>query len=205
MNIRSYTFEEYVERVRAFHGFAAPGVLIGGFMVDVACAHLPEKGLFDAICETPKCLPDAIQLLTPCTVGNGWLTVINLARYAITLYDKKTGEGIRVFLDPAKVESWTEIKNWFFKLKSKEEQNDQLLLGQIKEAGGDICTARHVTVASRILQKPHRKGFAICPRCKESYSVADGALCLGCQGPALYVAGKLSGDPRPSNELQGRV
>ena len=42
MNICSYTFEEYVERVRSFHGFAAPGVVIGGFMVDLAYQHLPE-------------------------------------------------------------------------------------------------------------------------------------------------------------------
>ena len=117
MNIRSYTFEEYVERVRSFHGFAAPGVVIGGFMVDLAYQHLPREGLFNAVCETPKCLPDAIQLLTPCTVGNGWLTVINIGRYAMTLYDKSKGEGIRVSFDPAKIETWPEIKSWFFKLK----------------------------------------------------------------------------------------
>ena len=44
VKIRSYSFEEFVERVRAFHGFAAPGVLIGGFMVDLAYRHLPQKG-----------------------------------------------------------------------------------------------------------------------------------------------------------------
>jgi formylmethanofuran dehydrogenase subunit E len=187
MNIRSHTWEEYVEKVRAFHGFAAPGVLIGGFMVDAAYRHLPEKGLFDAICETPKCLPDAIQLLTPCTAGNGWLTVINLSRYAVALYDKQTGEGVRVFLDPPRVEMWSEIKGWFFRLKPKKEQNDQLLLEQIREAGAGICGIQHVKVAGRILQKQHGVGIAVCPRCKESYSVADGALCLGCQGPALYV------------------
>src|SRR4030042_1863444 len=71
MNILSYTFEEYFERVQSFHGFAAPGVVIGGFMVDLAYQHLPEDRLFDAICETAKCLPDAIQLLTSCTVANG--------------------------------------------------------------------------------------------------------------------------------------
>ena len=42
MNIRSYTFEEYVERVRSFHGFAGPGVLIGGFKVEVAYRRLPR-------------------------------------------------------------------------------------------------------------------------------------------------------------------
>ena len=187
MNIRSYTFEEFVERVLKFHGFAAPGVLIGGFMVDLAYQHLPKEGLFDAISETPKCLPDAIQLLTPCTVGNGWLTVMNLGRYAMTLYDKQTGEGIRVFLDPKKVEAWSEIKNWFFKLKPKKEQDDQLLIRQIREAGTAICSVRRVKVAGRILEKRHRVGFAVCPRCKESYPTADGALCLVCQDATPYL------------------
>ena len=187
MNIRSYTFEEFVERVRAFHGFAAPGVLIGGFMVDLAYQHLPKEGLFDAISETPKCLPDAIQLLTPCTVGNGWLTVMNLGRYALTLYDKRTGEGVRVFLDPAKIEPWSEIKDWFFKLKPKKEQDDQLLTREINKAGTGICSVRRVKVAGRTLEKRHRVGFAVCPRCKESYPVEDGALCLGCQDAAPYL------------------
>ena len=43
MNIRNYTFEEFVERVKEFHGYAAPGVIIGGFMVDLAYRSLPGK------------------------------------------------------------------------------------------------------------------------------------------------------------------
>ena len=102
VKIMDHTFEEFVEMVRAFHGFEAPGVLIGGFMVDYASRHLSEGRLLDALCETPKCLPDAIQLLTPCTLGNGWLTTVKVGRFALTLYDKETGEGVRVFIDPAK-------------------------------------------------------------------------------------------------------
>ena len=60
------------------------GVVIGGFMVDMAYKHLPEGVLLDAFCETEKCLPDAIQLLTPCTMGNGWLKVNNIGRFALT-------------------------------------------------------------------------------------------------------------------------
>ena len=59
--ILSYTFEEFVSRVKSFHGFEAVGVIVGGFMVDLAYKHLPKKGLFDALCETPKCLPDSIH------------------------------------------------------------------------------------------------------------------------------------------------
>jgi formylmethanofuran dehydrogenase subunit E len=186
MKIRSYTFEEYVDRVRTFHGYAAPGVIIGGFMVDFAYQHLPADGFVDALCETPKCLPDAIQLLTPCTIGNGWLTVINVGRYAVTFYDKKTGEGIRVFVDATKVGSWAEIKNWYFKLKAKKEQDEELLMEQIKEAGSLICGVQHVKVANRFLKTSHRGGFAICSKCKEAYPVADGPLCLDCQGEGLY-------------------
>jgi formylmethanofuran dehydrogenase subunit E len=195
MNIRSYTFEEYVERARSFHGFAAPGVVIGGFMIELAYRNLPSEGLFEAVCETPKCLPDAIQLLTTKTVGNGRLAVINIGRYAMALYDRSRGEGIRIFLDQAKIEAWPEIKSWFFKLKPKKEQDYDLLMGQIKKAGTDICSAQQIKIAPRFLKKQRRTGFAICPGCKESYPAADGAVCLGCQGEAPYMLSEIPDHP----------
>ncbi len=180
------TFEDFVEMVRSFHGFAAPGVLIGGFMVDHARRLLPEGRIFDALCETFKCLPDAVQLLTPCTLGNGFLTTVNVGRFALTLYDKETGEGIRIFIDAVKLEEWQEIKAWFYKLKTKQEQDFERLLHEIKTAGADICSIRNVKVASHLRGKKHRGGFAICPQCMESYPIADGALCLACQGEEMY-------------------
>lgn len=188
--VRAYTYEEYMERVRAFHSFAAPGVLIGGFMVDLAYRRLPGNGLYNALCETPKCLPDAIQLLTPCTVGNGWLTVINLGRYALSFYDISTAKGVRVFVDTAMLDKWPEIKAWFFKGKAKKEQDYDLLVRQIGEAAGAICGVRPIEVPKRFTQKAHRGEFAVCKGCKESYPAADGELCLGCQGGDPYVRPK---------------
>jgi formylmethanofuran dehydrogenase subunit E len=199
MNICSYTLDEFIERIQSFHGFAAPGVVIGGFMVDLANQHLPKEGLFNAVCETAKCLPDSIQLLTSCTVGNGWLTVINIGRYAMTLYEKSSGEGIRVFLDPAKVEAWPEIKNWLFKLKPKKEQDLELLMKQIKEAGTRICGIQHVKVALRLLGKKHRGDIVMCPRCKEAYPGADGAICLGCQDEYPYIVSEIPDTRRASH------
>ena len=188
--ILSYTFEEFVTRVKSFHGFEAVGVIVGGFMVDLAYRHLPKKGLFDALCETAKCLPDSIQLLTPCTTGNGWLTVINVGRFALTLYDKETGEGIRVFVDPARIEAWPELNAWFLKLKTKKEQDVETLLEEAKRAGANICGVEAVRVADSLrLRKRHRGGFAVCPVCKEAYPLADGSSCLACQGrEELYGA-----------------
>ena len=122
MKIFSYTFEEYVERVRTFHDFAAPGVVIGGFMIELVYQHLPGEALLKAICETPKCLPDAIQILTAKTIGNGRLTIINLGRFALTFYDMSTGEGIRVSLDQSKIEALPEIKDWLFKLNRRRSK-----------------------------------------------------------------------------------
>jgi len=62
MRIGTLTFEEYCEAVRGFHGTIAPGMLIGGFMVELARNGLPDGVLFEALCETRFCLPDAISV-----------------------------------------------------------------------------------------------------------------------------------------------
>jgi formylmethanofuran dehydrogenase subunit E len=185
--IRSHTYETFTDMVTEFHGYAAPGVLIGGFLVDLAYRSLPEEGLFDVLCETPKCLPDAVQLLTPCTIGNGWLTIVNVGRFALTLYDKHTGVGVRVFVDAARLENWPEIKAWFFKLKPKGEQDEKRLQEEIGEAGDAILGVTKVKVAKHLMDKPHRGGFGLCPRCGEAYPTADGPVCLGCAGDSMFV------------------
>jgi len=41
MNIGAYTFEEFRRLAENFHGYAAPGLLVGGYMVELAKRHLP--------------------------------------------------------------------------------------------------------------------------------------------------------------------
>jgi formylmethanofuran dehydrogenase subunit E len=187
MRIGPYTFEEFLELVKSFHGTAAPGVILGGVMVDWARRHLPPEVLFDGICETRNCLPDAVQLLTPCTTGNGWLKVVNLGRFALTLYDKYRGEGVRVFLDPRKVAAWEEINNWYLKVRPKREQDSDLLLGQIKAAGPEILGLQQVKMRPQFLGKRHRGRMVICPLCREAYPAQDGGLCRACQGETPYL------------------
>lgn len=185
--IGPYTYDEYIEAVKSFHGHTAPGLLIGGHMVNLALQHLPEGEFFDAICETRKCLPDAVQLLTPCTIGNGWLKIMNLGRYALTLYEKYTGQGIRVFLDAEKVNRWPEISSWFFKLKSKKEQEFERLVQEIKDAGAAICSMQNVQVKPAALKVKHGTGFTLCPICKEAYPEDHGGICRACMGESPYL------------------
>jgi formylmethanofuran dehydrogenase subunit E len=187
MNIGPYSYEDYLRLVASFHGNVAPGVVVGGFMVELAKRYIPEGVLYDVICETPTCLPDAIQLLTPCSVGNGWLRIVNLGRYALSLYDKFQGDGVRVFVDAKKIEAWPEIKNWLCKLKPKKEQDKELLLQQIKDAGERLCGVQFIKARAQFLQKRSRGKIAICPLCAEAYPAKDGGICRGCQGEAPYV------------------
>lgn len=185
--ICGYPFETYVEMVKKFHGSTAPGVILGGIMVDLAKRHLPEGRLYDAICETQVCLPDAVQLLTPCTIGNGWLHIEDVGRFAITLYDKETGEGIRVHLDTRKLLVAPEVERWFLKKKQKKAQHLLAIIQEIRDKGEEILTVKPVHVRPERYRRPKMGPVAICPICEEAYPVKDGDTCLACnKGKAIY-------------------
>jgi formylmethanofuran dehydrogenase subunit E len=187
IQIGSYLFEEFVGEVKRFHGFPAPGVVLGGIMVDLVLKQLSPGTLFNALTETNKCLPDAVQLLTPCTIGNGWLSIRNFGRFALSLYDKDTGKGVRVVLNPQQVEEWPEIKNWYYKLKPKDQVDPVELLDSIKKGGPGLCSLQEIQVQSALLEKTKRGKRVLCPNCQEAYPSNEQGLCLACQGESPYV------------------
>ena len=184
---KGYTYNEALGFIRSFHGHVAPGLVIGLKMVDWAREQLPEDILFDAVCETTSCLPDAVQMLTPCTVGNTWLKIKNLGRYALTLYDKFNGNGMRVFLDPAKLKQWPEFFNWFYKRKPKPDQDFDRLLEEIRRAGADCLSRTPATIHPSYRVKNSKGRIGTCPLCGEAYPVTHGDICRGCQGEAPYA------------------
>jgi formylmethanofuran dehydrogenase subunit E len=183
----SYDFERFLDKIGAFHGYPAPGLVIGGKMVDLALSILPRDILFDAIVETGHCLPDAVQLLTPCTIGNGWLKVRDLGRFALALFDKHVGAGVRVCLDAARVAQWPAIDDWFFKRKPKAEQDETALLYEIRRAGDRILRTTTIRVRPEQLTGIPVGVRAICPRCGESYPARHGDICRGCGKASPYL------------------
>jgi len=186
MNICTYSYEEYLHLVKSFHGNLAPGLIIGGFIVDLAMKNLPEGEFFDAVCETPVCLPDAVQILTPCTIGNGWLSIVPFGKFAVTLYEKYSGKGVRVYLDTEKLNKWPEIRDWYLKKKKKSEQNPDVLLAQIKEAGHGLLSIQHLQVEPEKVRRKKMGPVGVCPLCGEAYPAKDGDKCRSCQGDTPY-------------------
>ncbi|OIN98604.1 MAG: trehalose-binding protein [Desulfovibrionaceae bacterium CG1_02_65_16] len=197
MNIGEYTFEEFKAKAASFHGYPAPGLLIGGYMVELARRQLPAGTLFDAVSETAKCLPDAVQILTPCTLGNGWLRVLNLGRYGLSLYDKYTGAGVRVWVDLERLAPYEEIRSWFLKLKKKADQDTERLFREIEAAGDMLCSMALVQVDDRFRKHKSMGRVGVCPICAEAYPASDGAICRGCQGEAPYGAVDKTDRPAP--------
>jgi formylmethanofuran dehydrogenase subunit E len=185
--IGSYSFTAFVNRVEEFHGCPAPGVILGGLLVDAALKKLPPGILYDALCETDKCLPDSVQLLTPCTIGNGWLRIRPWGRFALTLYDKQTGEGFRALLDSDRLEACPEIKDWYYKLKPKEETDSGRLLSAIRAGGDGLSRVQKIRIHPALLLKEHRGKRIICPQCREAYPENGNGPCPACRGGAAAV------------------
>lgn len=177
----------YEKKIAEFREKPAPGLLIGVFMVDLIMKNLPQDRLYDAVCESIKCLPDAVQLLTPCSVGNGWLKVLKIGRFAMTFFDKESGEGIRAYVDTEKVKKFSPIQEWFLKLKPKQEQDAEKLLACIRSAGQQIISLQKVKVNVAEIRRKSNSRIAICAKCNEAYPVKEeGNLCKVCNGRINY-------------------
>ncbi|WP_415716514.1 FmdE family protein [Maridesulfovibrio sp.] len=187
-SIGPYTYEEFIDAARNFHGSPAPGLVLGAYMMEEARKYLPDGTIFDAISETSWCLPDAVQMLTVCSTGNGWLRVKNLGVYALSLYDKYTGEGVRIRVDPEKLKAWPETESWFFKKRPKHEQDSVRLHAEIREAGASFCSVEFIKVKPEVMTKRSKGGITTCPICGDAYPGSFGAICRSCQGESPYVS-----------------
>jgi len=182
-----HSYEDLLSTIQRFHGWPAPGVVIGGLMVDLAQERIGPGVEADAIVETIRCLPDAIQLFTPCTYGNGWMKVIDWDKFALTLYDKKTLEGIRVWLDLEKSRRFPDIYNWYMRLAPKKDLPLDVLLKSIQEAGRHVLSSAPVRVV-QYHGKIKKGRIEICSKCGEAYPTSQGDWCLACQGKGYYKA-----------------
>jgi formylmethanofuran dehydrogenase subunit E len=161
-------------------------------MVDYALELLdatPDEKLF-AISETPKCLPDAPQVIAHSTTGNGRLKVLPIGRFAIIMNrttDKPTADAVRIFVDQDKIKQFPLIDIWFSNSPEFNKHTMGIALQeQIFIAGRKILSCEQVRVPITLKEqwKP-----VTCPICRETvpdYMVVDGK-CGAC-GPMKHYA-----------------
>ena len=191
-------FKKYVDKVYDLHVKIAPAIPLAIEMVFLAQEKLGDVKLKTvAIAETRACLPDAIQVLTDCTVGNGYLTILdNIGRFALTLFDRSDGRGIRVYVDLNKIDEKTMPETYkFFRRKRDTKVNDdmkvrrasnKLVIDEFYKNGRRAYLSwEKVTVKNTA--KPPISPVYICKKCGESFhSSLKSDICTVCSGENTY-------------------
>lgn len=177
--------EECLNKIEAFHNWKAPGLVFGAFMVDLALELIGPDVEADAIVESRHCLPDAVQLFTPCTIGNGWLKILDWDKFALSLYDRNKLNGYRVWLDLNKTKPFPNLYNWYMRQVPKQNLPMEVLLDTILVAKRSVLSWYPIRMTR--FGKRNKKGpTGICPGCGEAYPKAQGTKCTACQGDRYY-------------------
>lgn len=179
-------YNDFLIEMEAFHGHRSPGVLLGGLMLDMALKKLESTPYLNIVCETVICLPDAIQMLTPCTFGNGFLQVLDWGKFALTAYDRQTLSGARGWLDSDRLEEYPLIHKWFERtVQPREKPPFDQLAEEMLTAAPQLIACRPVRL-HRALKDPNPVPTGPCPKCRESYPLHFGTVCPSCSGKSYY-------------------
>ncbi len=185
-SICGIAIEPLVLKIEEFHGYRSPGILIGSRMIEKALNEIGDTPYLNMVSETVVCLPDAVQLLTGCTMGNGFLQILDWGKFAVTAYDRTTLNGVRIWLNPDRLESYPLIKAWYERNRNgKPKPPFEDMAVEILSADGDLLPCRMVK-----LMKPLKNDQPVptraCPDCGEYYPDRFGDRCPACRGDAYY-------------------
>lgn len=112
------------------HGHLAPGIALGLRMSEIALVRMnTKKGdkYLIGISETARCLADAMQAATGCTLGHGSAFVEDHGKLALTLGDVRTKKGVRVSLKDEANNHSSLMNKWMMRLgKLSHEEEGEL-------------------------------------------------------------------------------
>jgi formylmethanofuran dehydrogenase subunit E len=177
--------DEFLSRAELLHGHISPGVVAGGFLVQAAGELHPPGEYVNAVAESVVCLPDAVQILTPCSLGNGYLQVLDWGKFAVTLYDRQSLAGARAWLDPELVAGFPVIAGWYLRPQNGVKVDKEVVVRELLAHGPELVRSSPVELDAAL--KPTAKvPTGPCPECGETYPLRQGRACLACQGQAYY-------------------
>jgi formylmethanofuran dehydrogenase subunit E len=191
---------EDFKRCEAFHGHVCPGLSIGYRAAKSGMARLAEKWAKDeevvAVVETDACSADAVQVLTGCTFGKGNFIFKDHGKMALTLFSRKTGQGVRLIVRAGAFAPNEEHLSLIQKMTR----------GEATEAEQKRFRELHLQKAIAVLEMPEHDLFAIkdvqtelpakamiepsivCARCGEAAmrskmkKTDSGDICRNCTG-----------------------
>lgn len=176
------SLEEDLKKAQAFHGHLCSGIILG---VRIARAGLNYLGIEDpaknknfiVYVETDRCLSDAVQSITGCSLGKRRLKWVDYGKMGACFIDMNTQKGIRIVVNAKK--------------NLSEGQDALSFWGQFTDE--QLLKFEPVTVDIRKEDLPGKPTKSVmCENCHEK--VMDGravvkdekALCKACANGAYY-------------------
>jgi len=179
-------YEELLAKAKKFHGDVCPGIVLGTRVAMVGRRELgmsaTEKNR-DLIVyvEIDRCMADAIQAITGCSLGHRSLKAMNYGKFAATFVDTARGNAVRV-----------SVKERTGPRPGKGDRKDMVkTLAETPEA--DLIRIQKVRVAIPDQDMPgFPKYKAVCSQCGDQ--VLDGResmvggkpVCKACAQGAYY-------------------
>jgi formylmethanofuran dehydrogenase subunit E len=180
-------FEFYLKKAGDYHGHVCGGIALGTRMTLTAMKALgmdpgvKNKNLI-VYTEIDRCMTDAVQVITGCSLGHRSLKFIDYGKFAATFVDLKTGRALRATIKDS-FDSKGPIEEVSRRI-SQTPDKDLVILQEVKVS----------IPATDLPGSPSHK--AVCVVCGER--VMDGrevflegkAVCRGCAGGKYYTEQK---------------
>lgn len=176
-------FEVYFNKAAQFHGHACAGIALGTKMALAAMRALgldpahKNKNLMVFV-EVDRCMTDAIQTVTGCSLGHRSLKFVDYGKFAASFLDLESGKAVRATV-PETFDSSGPIEEVALKIAGMAD-SDLVILEDIKI---------EVPPADLPGHSQHRAFCEVCgERVMDSRELnKDGkTMCRGCAGRRYY-------------------
>ena len=199
-------FKTLLDSAASFHGHLCGGQAIG---VRMALAGLRELGMDDdpskrenlvTFVEVERCIADAIQIVTGCTVGRRNLKLVNVGKFAATFVDVSNGRGVRISSRKdarASAMRFAERNGWVASGEPIEEfserEKEMIVRAYSEMPESEMFAVEKVRVS--VPKKEHRSGPrepVVCSACGElifdhmEIVKEKRVLCRSCASGAYY-------------------
>lgn len=185
--------EKIVELAVALHGHLAPGIALGLRMSELALSCLnTKKGdkYLIGISETARCLADAMQAATGCTLGHGNACVEDHGKLAITIGDVRTKKGVRVALKEDANMYSPLMNKWMMRLGKLTHEEENTLGAQLLSLDEKYLLIQDVVINKA--QNYEKSDIVRCTMCGELVPQSLVAIenirviCKACSGNSYY-------------------
>ncbi|OFV96614.1 MAG: hypothetical protein A3F68_11185 [Acidobacteria bacterium RIFCSPLOWO2_12_FULL_54_10] len=185
------SFDEYL-RLAGDGGHARSGIILGIRMAMLGLREIALDSSDDhhdliVFVETDRCLPDAVELVTGCRLGNRRLKFQDMGKMAATFVNMAANRSIRV----AARETANQRALEMFPDLDKEEA---LSKAYCAISDDELFNWKPVRVELRMEDLPGYQGPRVpCAKCGESIAfarqitVGQQALCRACAGQSYYL------------------